>query len=366
MVKPKTTLWDIDPHTIAKHIILRNYLRAWFPIMGKYNEKLVFLDGYSGPGEYNNGELGSPVIALTEALDYFENCDRNGWKKPKIVFFFIEENKKRAAHLEDQLREVNLPKEISYEVINSTFEKVGSDLIDFFESTKTVMAPAFLFIDPFGYTLSFEIIKKLMSNPKCEVFINVMYEFINRFIDTPGQEKVMTELFGTIDWVDLNLKPKNAIDRKASIHSLYQKQLENNAAQYVRSFEMRGKRNATKYFMFYGTNNKKGLEKMKDAMWKVDTGGGYSFTDYTDPNQGVLFGDEPDYELLKDIIKKEFSGRRVTIEQLEDYVICVTPFRKAHLKTNTLVPMEKKSEIKVITERKKKWSYPPETIIEFI
>jgi hypothetical protein len=44
--------WPLDPHTLAKHEILRRYLYAWFPIMSCYNGRLVFLDGFAGPGAY--------------------------------------------------------------------------------------------------------------------------------------------------------------------------------------------------------------------------------------------------------------------------------------------------------------------------
>src|SRR5215475_1669133 len=64
---PKDTIWPIEPHTSAKHQILRNYLDAWLPILGKYNRRIVYIDGFSGPGEYAGGEPGSPIIALEAA-----------------------------------------------------------------------------------------------------------------------------------------------------------------------------------------------------------------------------------------------------------------------------------------------------------
>lgn len=39
MAIPKETIWEIEPHTQAKHEILRRYLSAWFPILGKYNKE---------------------------------------------------------------------------------------------------------------------------------------------------------------------------------------------------------------------------------------------------------------------------------------------------------------------------------------
>jgi three-Cys-motif partner protein len=52
MPVPVDTLWEIEPHTIAKHEILRRYLGAWFVIMGQTNRRIIYLDGFCGPGRY--------------------------------------------------------------------------------------------------------------------------------------------------------------------------------------------------------------------------------------------------------------------------------------------------------------------------
>ena len=47
------------------------------------------------------------------------------------------------------------------------------------------------------------------------------------------------------------------------------------------------------YFLFFATQNIKGLERMKEAMWRVDPLGDFCFSDATDPNGLTLFGLEP-------------------------------------------------------------------------
>lgn len=56
MTVPKETIWPLDPHTLAKHEILRRYLEAWFPIVGRYSHRIVYIDGFAGPGRYAGGE----------------------------------------------------------------------------------------------------------------------------------------------------------------------------------------------------------------------------------------------------------------------------------------------------------------------
>lgn len=366
MSVPSSTKWEIEPHTAAKHVILRNYLRAWFPIMGRYNARILFLDGYAGPGEYEGGQDGSPIIAIKEALNFLDYCEKYKWVKPEIVFMFIEEDIERATNLEQKIAEMKLPKKIVVQVVYSSFELASRDITETLSKQNASLAPAFLFIDPFGYNLPFELIQKLMQNDKCEVFINFMYEFINRFIARDGQENVMSRLFGNEKWKEIDVKEMTPSERKDAIIGLYEKQLQEKAAKYVRSFDLRGSRNSTKYFLVYGTNHKLGLHRMKDAMWKVDATGGFTFVDNTDPNQTVLFGDEPDFQRLKGLITTKFAGRSVSIEEIEDYVLCQTPYLPTHFKRPILNPMEKAGEITVVSSnRKKSGSFPEGTKIQF-
>jgi three-Cys-motif partner protein len=49
-----TDLWDAEPHTLAKIEIVRRYLFLWFSILSKKSNRLVYIDGFAGPGGYKN------------------------------------------------------------------------------------------------------------------------------------------------------------------------------------------------------------------------------------------------------------------------------------------------------------------------
>ncbi len=57
-----SSLPPIQPHTQAKHHILKYYLDEWFPILGRARGSLRYIDGFAGPGEYEGGEDGSPIM----------------------------------------------------------------------------------------------------------------------------------------------------------------------------------------------------------------------------------------------------------------------------------------------------------------
>ena len=62
----------MEEHTRAKHELLKKYLEAWFPILAiqGHQERVIFLDGFAGPGIYDGGEPGSPVIALETLINH--------------------------------------------------------------------------------------------------------------------------------------------------------------------------------------------------------------------------------------------------------------------------------------------------------
>jgi three-Cys-motif partner protein len=90
MTTPTKTIWPLEPHTRAKHEILRRYLEAWTAILGLGGFPAIrYVDGFAGPGVDNNGEDGSPIIALKAALTHQAKI------KADLRFLFIEQDKKR-------------------------------------------------------------------------------------------------------------------------------------------------------------------------------------------------------------------------------------------------------------------------------
>jgi len=363
----KETIWHPEPHTLAKLAILDRYLKAWLPIMSTVSGRIVYIDGFSGPGKYldeNNQPTidGSPLIAINAARRHKLKLNA------EILFLFIEDRHDRCKYLKTSLELLSLPRNMKYEVIESKFDETLSSLLDYLDEQKKKLAPAFVFIDPFGYSdTPFSLVKRIMENRKCEVLIT----FTQRSIIEWGAAKSdqyqhLDLLFGTAEWREM-LEIDTPSDKKEFLQQLYKKQLEEEAKiKYVRFFEMINKFNQPEYFLFYGTNSIDGLKAMKYAMWKVDPEGTYRFSDRTNPGQKVLFKPEPDYSLLKKLIIEEFRNKIVSIEQLEEFVVVKTPFRETHYKRQILRPMEEAepSEIEV-SNRKRRYTYPPRTIIKF-
>jgi three-Cys-motif partner protein len=343
MAAPRQTVWKLEPHTRAKHEILKRYLQAWMIILsqGKFPE-ILYIDGFAGPGEYSGGEIGSPIIALDTAFEYRSPLTA------RIHFLFVEKDTDRAAHLRKQVEQRTLPPNFRVIVEADTFEAAFERRYPEFVRNGRLI-PSFAFIDPFGWTgAPFSLVREILGQRSCEVFVNFMYEEINRFIGHPDQISNFDSFFGTDGWKRCigETEPRR---RNRCLHDLYLQQLHTVArAEYVRSFEMSNERDVTDYYLFYATNELLGLKKMKEAMWKVDESGEFRFSDATDSNQLVLFEKAPKLPLLQERLRAAFSGKEVSVGDIEKFVLVETAFRETHYKGILKVLEKDTGQLKVI------------------
>jgi len=332
--------------------------------MTKFNQRVLYIDGFAGPGSYAGGKDGSPLIALKSARDH------NSRPKTEVVFTFIEADRKRFEHLLQTIEQIKptLPPNFLVHCVCGTFDDQMTEVLNGLDQQRAKLAPSLVFIDPFGFSHTpFRTVQRIMQNARCEILVTFMYEEINRFLNHPGHADTYDLLFGTNAWRSV-LQLTQTDERRRKIHDIYRDQLRGVGVEYVRSFEMLNQGNRTDYFLFFGTHNLRGLEKMKGAMWKVDPMGTFQFSDYTDANRTMkLFPDQPDFDGLKKMILGRFSGTDVRIEDLTNFILSDTPFLRTHFKTEILRPMELGSELGIrhAKEGRRKGTFPDGTVIRF-
>ena len=360
MAVPKTTLWTRDAHTEGKHLVLENYLKAWFPIMARRNPRILFVDGFAGPGEYLGGEEGSPIIAMRAWAEHVARPRI----KAEVIFVFIEEKAERAGHLERLVDrwDAKLPETAKAHVWPGTFDSLMTEVLDQLDEQKARMAPALVMMDPFGIKgIPIHVIERILGNEKCEVYVTFMWEAIN-MRTTPEFEDPMTQLFGTDGWKDAI--PLEGRERKLFLHRLYRRQLKAaGARQVVRFHLVKGKR--LKYSIFFGTGHTLGSDRMKQAIWTVAPFGDYSFRGGEQAQISFL---EPDFAPLQEALIKRFEEAGwVSIEEIEEFVRSdATIYHTGQLRSKALRPMEKSGRIGVDPKtRKKRFSYPEGCRINF-
>ena len=356
--------WALAPHTGAKLLLLHAYLSAWFPILSHSAPARVFyIDGFAGPGRYIGGEDGSPIVAL-KALGVLGNLARTTFE-----FHFVERRRRQAKALRVNVEALRAEGQIPHNAEihfyhRSTFAEAFANVIAP-RLNQFPAAPAFALVDPFGWTgLPMAVMHQLMRRPRTEVLVNFMFEEINRFLNHPDQPKNFDELFGAAGWREVYGLAGHT--RRNHLHDLYQRQLRQ-VARYVRSFEMENERGASDYFLFFATNNLLGLSRMKEAMWRVDPGGGRKFSDMTNPDQLVLLQPEPDRRLLRRQIVERFPARRARVSDVEQFVLEHTAFHAGHYK-KVLAELEDAGDVTAVSPppTRRKGTFPqPSLILEF-
>jgi len=302
-------IWELEPHTKAKHEILRYYLGAWFPILASVHSRILYVDGFAGPGEYKNGERGSPIIALEVA----KNHVLASRLLKKLVFLFIEKDDRRADHLEKLINAMSLPSNYKIIVERGSFEASISSILDNITEREKKLAPSFFFIDPFGPDgFPISLMAKIADQPRSEVLINFSYQPLNQwFLQDDKKHNAVDGLFGGNAWRKV-LSISNPKEKEEYLRQTYQEALQK-LGWRIRPFKMVNRHNQTQYYLFFATKNPLGMLAMKRAMWKAAPGGEFSYFDISNPSQTRLLDDEFDeiyaQQLAEDIFNNHKGSR---------------------------------------------------------
>jgi len=362
------TVWDIEEHTRAKHQLIGHYISAWFPILtiqGHY-ERVVFLDGFAGPGIYKTGDPGSSLIALEALVDsnHFDQLAHTNFE-----FVIVERRHDRFDRLQDEISEFwrsrgGQPPNVRLHPFRREFADIARSVIPRLRQS----APMFSFIDPFGWSVPMSVIRDYLAGSGCEVLVTFMYERVNQFITTSNDDTLLTfeKLFHVSDTELRRITANNGQERRRLLRDLYLTQLQEEAGfKYARAFEVRDiRRNRTIYFLMFGTHSIRGLDRMKRAMWKLDPEQGLLFSGLTSGDP-LLFQPEPHLTPLYNALQDRFAGETVTVSVVEEYVITDTDYTSSHYKT-VLRDLEKKGHLECISPRRKKNSYRSDNILRFL
>jgi three-Cys-motif partner protein len=360
------TVWKADPHTLVKHAILREYLNRWFPILTRQarkvstNREILYVDGFAGPGEYEGGEPGSPVIAMQAAMQH-----QVKFPVP-VTMLFIELDRERFDHLQTVIAPL-LEQAASSQNIHAVkpqrgdCDKVLNEVLDDFARRRIAFGPALAFLDQFGYgEVPMALIRRIMSIPQCEVFTYLNYKEMHRWMSDPDKANAMTRAFGGEEWREcIGLADRQARDGLLARYKDALKDKERGNAKYVVSFLMFDKQDRPLYWLLFCTNSLHGLGEMKKAMWQVDESGEFQFSDRDNPDQLKLLSEAFDDEWLGDELASRLVGRTMTVAETEEFVLVETP---CYLFKGALAKLESSNRLSPIDPppKRRKGTFPDE------
>jgi three-Cys-motif partner protein len=333
-----STEWEVNPHQQAKTNILKVYLQAWFPILSTQGSPLAYIDAFAGPGAHEHGENvvdGSPLVVINLVNDHKALLDRLAVSGQPIHLIFIEKDAGRSSLLQQRIRSLPaVDAAIKTHVLHGEFDVE-------FDRIMTILTgahiPTFAFIDPFGYSLPFQSVKKVLAIDKGEVMINLMTGYIVRFVNNERVESCLTDLYGGEHWkTSAEWSSLTPLARQEHLVEAYKESLKSAGALYVWEFRVRGKNNSTIFHLVFATKHRKGLIQMKSAMWKNQftsyMGERMAFSDRfarMDDGQLAAHGpglNEHDHKELEALITQKFVGTTTSWAAVEDFVWQKTQF----------------------------------------
>lgn len=348
-----TLRWDMQPHTAAKHQVLRSYVDGWIPVMGyqalKMRDRigqyprLMVVDGFAGPGRYNGGEPGSPLIMLDALISHSAFPQLTG---VKFHYLFIEQDRRRVDALRAELDQLEIPPNIQLYLEHGHFEETFGSLVEEITGRDGTLIPTFAFIDPFGYSdVSMNLTGRFLNFPRSEALFFLPLSYLQRFVGRDGQETALTALFDSNEWREAI--PLDGADRSAFLLNLFEERLHGQGeVNHVTNFQLRTL-DGMDYRLVFATGHQKGLDLMKRAMWRVDPVSGVSYVARTDTGQEVLFSPTADTGPLLAELRRAFGTQWFTSAEAEA-VTNGTPFiADSHLKMKTLKPAERADVIEV-------------------
>ncbi|MDN3023499.1 three-Cys-motif partner protein TcmP [Streptomyces sp. S.PB5] len=330
MAVPKEAVWDRDPHTAAKHDLLKRYLEAWAPILLSRHDVISYAEGFAGAGVYKQGEPGSPVIAY----DVFADALQRFPKRIRVIL--MEEDPRRVQELQRQMARVrtrrteDIANRLAVDIRHGDFHPA---LLHKLRGIGALGKPLFVLLDSFGGPdIPYSLLHELGSQPSTEVMVTFAPSFLTRFAEKhDGHRQLGDAAFGNQEWQAVFQQPSS--HKLTFLREQYRGTLRQAGFTHTLYFEMVDEGNR-KLYLIFGTRHELGLEKMKDAMWKVDPSYGVRYRDPRDTQQQMLeLVFEPDTaplrRILRDYISEAPDGR--TIPELKRYTLLETVFRPAQV-----------------------------------
>lgn len=155
-----------------KHGVLKRYLTPYISKVGHRSGKhqVAYLDGYAGPGTYDDGSPGSPALAL-ETVEALPGRDTR--------CYFIEPDNKNFARLAAEV--ASSPVGHRAKPLHGTFHDCLDEVL---AETRTM--PLLALLDPFGLAPAFDDIIRILRRPtltrncQTEVMINFVHQGLYR------------------------------------------------------------------------------------------------------------------------------------------------------------------------------------------
>lgn len=297
---------------LTKHKLIREYLNGWFPKLGSWCGKILYMDTHAGRGKHIRGQKGSPLVAMETFLNH-------SWrdkilKKCEVKFVFIEFDEANATFLKTELEKIGTPpRGVTYTIYNIDAFDFIKELTGFLESEDRKLPPCFVFVDPYGFKIPCNILRKIKENPRSELLITLIWRELDMAIRQKHPPKeTLNSVFGGDSWKDIKSIEDFDTRGEAAVKLLR----DNIGARWATYIRMLGDNQKTRYFLVHLTDHEAGRDLMKQVIWKCCPDGGYYVRKRDDPRQQYLIKPGPDPKLLENWLLEKLTIKHYTLREL--------------------------------------------------
>ena len=335
---------EAKEHTKAKIRLVSDYIINWSYVFLNNNrcKKLNFVDCMANAGVYKNGVLGTSVevlnifISLSEKArekDIQLNLYINDIDKNRILVFksIIEQYKDQIpSNVKIYIESMDVNDYMNYLINKREFE--------------TKDQGTFMFVDPYNFgDVDLEVLRKFGAKFYCEILFNYFISDFRRNINNP-QARIKTEnMLKRIDCLDVDF------DNDISAEGLdlkIREFLKRGNIKYCFSYPFKIWNNADLYHLIYATPNIKGLDKIKESIWKVFSGDMYYKANYLN-GQMSLFDDKLFVDInlnsysrhVRKLLLEQFEGKIISYKEIENYVLENSMLKSSQIIANVLKPL---------------------------
>lgn len=326
MPPPQGTVWPSEPRTLLKHLVYRWYLDCW---MGKICQTFpvsAIVDCFAGPGFYEDGPEGSPIVIANTFL-----CHSKLAKFNLLRLICLEKRPDRRNALTERL--AGLPTIPKMEIPEPWLGTVGDRFSQLSSAAHAGdrSAPVLWILDPFDYSsVPFTLIRHCLTAPRDEVLITWFADEIYRFCGDPTKEKALDAHFGTRAWQDARSMPGESACKEALLRS-YKDSLESLPRVHTGAFSIASKNESARYSIVLATHSDKGLECFNQMKWRMDRYHGHHVSERDGISQGSLFDHMPELSGLRKWLEGQ-AGKALRFNELARQAGRLG-YKESHLRT---------------------------------
>lgn len=250
----------------VKHSFLDRYLGRLFNKIASSRSAIAYIDGFAGPWKSSTERFEDTSFGL--ALRQLRGAKQQARQPIRAIAHLVERDPLAFAELQkvvEQFPDIEVVPHCGdfHEVLPAILAALPQD------------AFAFSLLDPKGWSIDLQQVAPLLARPQSEVVINLMYDFINRFIEHPN-ERISDKLNKTLpgpDWREAikGVSADAPAAREAIITGTFAAALKSiGKFRYAPTLRIRRPgHERTLYHLVYGTRSPVGLAVFRESQVKA-------------------------------------------------------------------------------------------------